>query len=129
MCSVFLKMFGTSCLAMLIVLALATTGYVPSSVIAEAASSTGQAMRSRIETASALKPCSGGRNRIYVRPDALHDTVMKLRSWQNDEGFLATTEISCRLDKPCEVRASALIPATGRMTGCWNTAPFLGQPR
>ncbi|SOB80044.1 hypothetical protein SAMN06297144_0862 [Sphingomonas guangdongensis] len=108
-----LAMFASALQVPLLFLALGVSGYMPSSTVARLAREHADPAEARAAIARELDYVRTSRRQrgySHLRPEQIGVTVRRFRSWQNDEGFLATTTIDCRSQSRCTVTADALVP-------------------
>jgi hypothetical protein len=99
-------------MAPIMMAALVVPAYVPSLRLAKLAREASNPSLGRQEIANRL---NSGRSRhresAYrdIDPRELGETVRRFRSWANDEGLIAVTDIRCPVEQRCLVSSSALI--------------------
>lgn len=100
----------------LVVLVMLTPRYVPSATLARAIAphaDDGAAARSAMAEAW-RKKC---RRAWRAAPEVAQGRV-KLWSWENDEGLLASTTVDCATPGRCTIEARALLPVKLRLVSC-----------
>jgi hypothetical protein len=113
-------MIGVPALGVLALLGAWTPAYIPSGLMAEAAAGTRDPAAARERMAWLLRRCrKGGR----FRAEEIGVRYHSIRSWQNDAGWLARTDVRCADGGSCTVAAHALIAAPRQSLPCRRYPP------